>query len=257
MARDELGAEPGPWVWLAMGSAARREALPGSDRDSALVFHSDADGEARSWFARFAAFVDAGLDRAGFPPCPGGVLATSADWRLDADEWRAKARGLCAEPSEKAQLSLQCMCDARTVAGHSSLASAAEGAGWDALAAAPAARAAIAASAASARIPASPPRSREEEKEARAVLARLARSWVMVRLVRAAGTVERIRALSDAGAFSSADAEGYAEAWTDLLALGLCTKGTRADALARVALARAATMQRALSWDIAGFLATS
>ena len=42
--RRRAGVPPAPFAWLALGSLARREALPGSDIDSAVAWHGeDAD----------------------------------------------------------------------------------------------------------------------------------------------------------------------------------------------------------------------
>ena len=41
LAVAELGAPPVPFAWIALGSLARREAVPSSDVDSALVWYSE------------------------------------------------------------------------------------------------------------------------------------------------------------------------------------------------------------------------
>ena len=88
LAFGELGEPPGPWSWLALGSAARHEQSLLTDQDHALVFSSDVPiEEAGPYFAAVAGRVTDGLEAAGIPRCRGGVMAESESWRADRETW--------------------------------------------------------------------------------------------------------------------------------------------------------------------------
>lgn len=75
----EHGPAPLPYAWLVYGSDGRREQLLPTDQDNALVWADPPAGEeavARQYFEAFAARVVAALIEEGFPPCPGGFMAT-------------------------------------------------------------------------------------------------------------------------------------------------------------------------------------
>ncbi|MDN5747346.1 MAG: DUF294 nucleotidyltransferase-like domain-containing protein [Pseudonocardia sp.] len=78
LAVDELGAPPRPLTWLALGSVARREAVPSSDVDSALVWVGpESDADAARHCRALAGRVLAGLAAAGFPADANGAVATN------------------------------------------------------------------------------------------------------------------------------------------------------------------------------------
>ena len=75
LARDELGPAPCPYAWLVLGSEGRMEQALLTDQDNALVYAEDTPAAA-AYFAQLARRVVDGLIAAGFPPCPGGYMAT-------------------------------------------------------------------------------------------------------------------------------------------------------------------------------------
>ncbi len=70
LAVDELGEPAAPFAWLALGSQARREAIPSSDIDSAIVWFGDTDeAEIRPLAARARrAASSTGSRRCGLTP---------------------------------------------------------------------------------------------------------------------------------------------------------------------------------------------
>jgi CBS domain-containing protein len=72
---------------IVMGSEGRGEYMLKTDQDNGLVLDDGADPEAARGFAR--QLVD-GLVAAGFPPCPGGIMANNPKW---ATTLRATGRG--------------------------------------------------------------------------------------------------------------------------------------------------------------------
>jgi CBS domain-containing protein len=114
MAEDDLGPPPCPWAWLALGSEGRMEQTLLTDQDNALVWEQE--GEAlRGWFLRFADRVNADLEAAGFPRCPGGYMARA--WNGTLDEWKRRFEEWIDAPSPDALLHGAIFFDYRRVAG--------------------------------------------------------------------------------------------------------------------------------------------
>ncbi|TVR61161.1 MAG: cyclic nucleotide-binding/CBS domain-containing protein [Gemmatimonadales bacterium] len=101
--RDEgrLGA------WLVFGSQARREMGLHSDQDHGLVLPSDDDRKAAlpsgedhapGWAALGRRMARA-LTRAGYPPCPGKVMASEARWRQTLEGWDRTFQRWTMEPA--------------------------------------------------------------------------------------------------------------------------------------------------------------
>lgn len=79
--------------WLVLGSTARREALPLSDVDTAIVYDG-ADGDRASAVRAHAAQVIAVMEKAGLPKCPDNANATNPlfmrsqqAWIRETDKW--------------------------------------------------------------------------------------------------------------------------------------------------------------------------
>jgi CBS domain-containing protein len=110
----ESGA-PGSFSWIALGSLARREALPSSDIDSALVWQGDPDaGELRAIAAR----VIDGLAACGFPSDANGAVAAKPLFARSEAAWRAAARSWLENPTqEKALILVSLVVDGRPVWG--------------------------------------------------------------------------------------------------------------------------------------------
>jgi CBS domain-containing protein len=88
-AEAELGEPPAPYAWLVFGSEGRMEQTLLTDQDNALVY-ADEGAQGRRYFQALAERVNADLDAAGFPPCPGRHMArhehgTLAEWRRRLD----------------------------------------------------------------------------------------------------------------------------------------------------------------------------
>jgi CBS domain-containing protein len=114
MAEAELGDAPCKWAWLALGSEGRMEQTLLTDQDNALVFERDGEWE-RAWFTTFAERVNADLEAAGFPRCPGGYMARR--WSGPRDEWVARFEEWVDAPTPEALLRGAIFFDFRRVAG--------------------------------------------------------------------------------------------------------------------------------------------
>lgn len=117
LAERRLGPPPVAYAWLALGSEGRLEQHLLTDQDNALVFAGDASDEAEltAWFAQLAEAVVGGLVHAGFPPCPGGTMATN--WHHPLDWWARRFETWITTPEPQALVEAAIFFDFRKVAG--------------------------------------------------------------------------------------------------------------------------------------------
>jgi CBS domain-containing protein len=118
IAEHELGPPPCPYSWMVLGSEGRMEQVLLTDQDNALVYLADKD-DARAYFETLARRVVDGLVRAGYPPCPGGFMATN--WCRSLPEWESLFRRWVEVPEPGPLLEAQVFLDFRSVAGDLSL----------------------------------------------------------------------------------------------------------------------------------------
>lgn len=116
----ELGPPPCPYAWLVFGSEGRMEQMILTDQDNALVYRDDTPA-ARSYFAKLAEHVVGKLVQAGFPPCPGGYMATN--WCYPLAGWQALFEEWVTKPEPKALMEAAIFFDFRSVHGTLPLAS--------------------------------------------------------------------------------------------------------------------------------------
>lgn len=85
MLQDEMGPPPVPFCWMLMGSEGRREQTFHTDQDNAIIYTDPQDADeaasAEAYLARFAEAARDHLGRCGYPPCPGGMMASNPRWR--------------------------------------------------------------------------------------------------------------------------------------------------------------------------------
>lgn len=110
----ELGAPPVPYSWVVLGSVAREEEALSADQDHALVVAGSGHDE---WFARLAGRVADVLEQAGWPRCPGDVMATNPQWRGTVEEWRQQFASWSREPAPEAVLDVAIFYDMRHLFG--------------------------------------------------------------------------------------------------------------------------------------------
>ncbi len=119
LAIDDLGAPPCPLTWLAMGSLGRREIVPSSDVDSALVWEGDdKDPEQHAYMQALGARVVGELAAIGFAADPHGATAAQPLFEHSAEAWRQVIRHSLEHPGEeKALILISLLYDARPVHG--------------------------------------------------------------------------------------------------------------------------------------------
>ncbi len=108
------------FAWLALGSQARREAVPSSDLDSAIVWFdgNGDDATVRAQLLEIAAEVIAGLRACGLRTDDNGVNADAAPFVRSVSSWRDLARSWIADPDqEKALILSSVVVDSRPVWG--------------------------------------------------------------------------------------------------------------------------------------------
>lgn len=108
-----------PFAWLALGSQARREALPSSDVDSAIVWFGNApEEETRDYLHRIGQTVTAGLEQCGFRNDENGASAANRIFVRSLASWQHAARSWIEDPTqEKALILTSVLVDSRPVWG--------------------------------------------------------------------------------------------------------------------------------------------
>jgi len=121
---DGWGPAPVPFTFLVMGSGGRRESFLHPDQDNGLVLapypderHDAVDG----WFAALAERITRALDAAGFPLCPGNVMATNPVWRKPLNAWSSQIAGWAVRRSPQAVLAADIFLDFRALGGNEEL----------------------------------------------------------------------------------------------------------------------------------------
>ncbi|MBI4942045.1 MAG: CBS domain-containing protein [Actinobacteria bacterium] len=112
---DAAVADPGvPTSWLVLGSLARREVLPSSDVDTAVVWDG---GEAAADAVRTAASrVLDDLESCGLQRCADGANANTPTFSRPLVRWRSDVAGIVKDPSAEGSLLLATMlADSRPV----------------------------------------------------------------------------------------------------------------------------------------------
>jgi CBS domain-containing protein len=114
LAEKQLGPAPCDYAWLVFGSEGRMEQALITDQDNALVYETGGEVNA-AYFAELARVVVDHLLTAGFPPCPGGYMATN--WCKPRDEWLDIMRGWITSPTPEGLMMVGIFFDFRAVAG--------------------------------------------------------------------------------------------------------------------------------------------
>jgi CBS domain-containing protein len=121
LALDRRGGVDVEFAWLALGSQARREALPSSDVDSAIVWFDSGAGteeQTRSELLELAREVIGGLRACGLRMDENGVNADAAPFVRSVESWQHVAQSWMSDPTqEKALILSSVIVDSRPVWG--------------------------------------------------------------------------------------------------------------------------------------------
>ncbi len=119
LAVAETGEPGADFAWLALGSQARREPMPSSDVDSAIVWFGDAgQDQMRPYLHAVATKVVAGLEACGLHADEHGATAGDVRFIRSLDSWQRAVRSWIADPTqEKALILVSVLVDSRPVWG--------------------------------------------------------------------------------------------------------------------------------------------
>ena len=118
------GTPPVAYGWLVFGSEGRREQTLRTDQDNGLVYADPSPDQVEPAARYFTALADeavAGLLAVGFPPCPGGAMASNPRWRQPLGTWAAYFCDWLAHPTHEHVLAASMYFDLRSVAGATEL----------------------------------------------------------------------------------------------------------------------------------------
>jgi CBS domain-containing protein len=120
-ALDRRGGVEAEFAWLALGSQARREVLPSSDVDSAIVWFESAIGseeQTRTELLELAREVIGGLRACGLRIDENGVTADAAPFVRSDESWQQVAQSWMEDPTQdKALILTSVLVDNRPVWG--------------------------------------------------------------------------------------------------------------------------------------------
>jgi CBS domain-containing protein len=119
LATNEVGEAPARFTWLALGSQARREALPSSDLDSAVAWVDDGDeAPIRDYLSAVTTRVTSTLQRCGFQPDEHMASASTSLFVRPLSLWRREAYSFLTDPTqEKGLILASVLVDSRPVWG--------------------------------------------------------------------------------------------------------------------------------------------
>ncbi len=119
LAIEEGGEPPVDFAWLSLGSQARREAVPSSDIDSAIVwFGAEEDDGVRSYFEDLALRTVTGLEGCGFQPDTHRATASDPLFIRPLNAWKKAAEVLLENPNQpNAVMMVSVLVDSRPVFG--------------------------------------------------------------------------------------------------------------------------------------------
>jgi CBS domain-containing protein len=121
IAEQQLGPAPAPFCWLGFGSQGREEQLLGGDQDNALLIADDVEEADLAWFEQLSHRVCDGLNECGYVYCPGGVMATTEEWRQPLAGWKATVDRWTRSPTSDAVMRVSIFFDLRPIYGDADL----------------------------------------------------------------------------------------------------------------------------------------
>jgi CBS domain-containing protein len=124
LAEERLGPPPVSYCWVVLGSEGRREQTFKTDQDNALLYADPSQDErirASAYFEELATFAQQALERCGYPPCPGGWMASNPRWRMPLAAWQAMFKRWIEEVEYHSVEDALILLDMRPVAGDLSL----------------------------------------------------------------------------------------------------------------------------------------
>ncbi len=100
---EKIGTPPARFVWLSLGSQARKEQLVLSDQDSMIVYEDVAAEKHRDvkfYFVQLAKIVILNMELLGYKPCPHEHLASNIKWCKSLSDFTAIYSNCIKSPGE-------------------------------------------------------------------------------------------------------------------------------------------------------------
>ncbi|MBP2001278.1 CBS domain-containing protein [Paenibacillus shirakamiensis] len=124
MEAEGFGQPPTSYAFVVFGSAGRSEQTLWSDQDNGLIIGDSGGRDLAPYFDVFAERLVRILEKSGYPPCPGQVMAINPMWRKDIAGWRQQLQGWRNSLQWEAVRYLTIASDLRHIAGDAMLSAA-------------------------------------------------------------------------------------------------------------------------------------
>ncbi len=90
-AQADIGPQPVPFAFVAVGSQGRQEQTLYTDQDNIIIYNSgntSADAKVEGYFSALASRVCGNLTQSGYHECKGFIMASNPKWCQPLDAWR-------------------------------------------------------------------------------------------------------------------------------------------------------------------------
>lgn len=109
------------FAFLVLGSEGRGEQTLTTDQDNALVYDDGLSTAEVCRLEEFSHTLIEGILAIGIPPCPGGIMASTPQWRHSLGEWQGILDNWFGTPTPENILKISMFSDMRTLQGDPSL----------------------------------------------------------------------------------------------------------------------------------------
>lgn len=100
---ETMGSPPARFVWLSLGSQARKEQLVLSDQDNMIIYEdvsADKHRDVKFYFVQLAKMVISNMETLGYKPCPNEHLASNIKWCKSLSDFTAIYTNCIKSPGE-------------------------------------------------------------------------------------------------------------------------------------------------------------
>jgi len=112
---------PERFAFIVLGSEGRQEQTLTTDQDNAIVYADDLSVDEIARIEAFSRDLIAQLIDMGVPECPGGIMASNAEWRRSLSGWNEMLEQWLGSPTPENILTGSMFFDLRTLYGDASL----------------------------------------------------------------------------------------------------------------------------------------
>jgi len=118
-----LGKEPVPFTFIALGSQGRNEQTLFTDQDNAIIYHNDGSGDPQveTYFNELAQSVCGNLAKSGYRPCGGKIMAQNTKWCQPLNVWKGYFSAWISRTESRDIMELNTFFDFRSLSGNEQL----------------------------------------------------------------------------------------------------------------------------------------